>query len=111
MTNLSTTMYNEMQKIRARDIIFALLMMNVSFFLTYVTIFGFMINVGVKGDALGVQISKIEEKVSILNQSYFDYTKELTLDYALSKGFKENAHIQYISFDVPAQSTNVAFSK
>lgn len=111
MTKLSSTIYNEFRKIRAKDIIFGLAMMNLSFFLTYVTTFGFMMNVGVKGDALELQISKMEERVSILNQSYFDNTKELTLDYALSKGFKENAHIQYISFDVPESGNNVAFGK
>jgi hypothetical protein len=108
MTNISKTIYNEFRKITARDIIFGLAMMNVSFFLTYVTTFGFMMNIGVRGDAIEMASSRIEERVSILNQSYFDNTKELTLDYALSKGFRENAHVQYISFDVPAAYNNVA---
>ena len=96
------------KKLSMKDIIKGLLFMNISFILTYVTIFGFLMNIGVKGEILSSEISKIREKMTVLDEQYFLGTKELTMDYAVSLGFKEHIGVKYLSYDI--NSTHSEFA-
>ena len=111
MKNLLKKFIQGLRENSLSDIKNGLIAMNITFILVCFIVFGSMFSIGMSGEEIDKQSQILNEKISLLDEDYFKKTRELTFEYALTVGFKEQNSVHYLSYDMPEHSVAVIVKK